>query len=95
MGGLIIDPAVLADIRAQCQRRAAELERTEALRCSPHAPGLARERFATADVPPPIPEAERFAAAVQTMPARVAIWRMMPKTKGAYWHDRPGFVIRI
>jgi hypothetical protein len=50
MGGMIIDPAVLADIRAQCQRRAAELGQSP---------------------PATVTEAERFAASVPEMPARV------------------------
>jgi hypothetical protein len=73
--GLIIDPAVLADIRAQCQRRRAELEATGELGRRPIAPGASEGAFAALPASPPTPdtlsEAERFALAVQTMPSKV------------------------
>jgi hypothetical protein len=53
--GLIIDPAVLADIQAACRRRAAELE----------AATSAESRLSSEQ------EAERFAAAIAEMPANV------------------------
>ena len=69
--GLIIDPALLVDIQAQCQRRRAELEAAGTLPGLTSAPGCSRVALVLAKVPPPIPEAERFAAAVETMPANV------------------------
>ena len=53
--GLIIDPALLVNIQAACQRRAAELE----------AATSAQSRLFSEQ------EAERFAAAVADMPATV------------------------
>jgi hypothetical protein len=53
--GLIIDPALLADIQAACRQRAAELE----------AATSAESRLSSEQ------EAERFAAAVVDMPANV------------------------
>jgi hypothetical protein len=68
--GLIIDPAVLVDIRTRCQRRGAELEAAKS--AAVQAPVLSA---------PPTPanvpgqsseqEAERFAAAVEAMPPNV------------------------
>ena len=69
--GLIIDPAVLADIRAQCQRRRAELEATGELGHMPIAPGTSEGAFAALPASPPMSEAERFAAAIADMPANV------------------------
>jgi hypothetical protein len=74
-GGLIIDPAILSDIQRQCRERAAELARTGTLGRSMEGPGSSQSGFGMAQVPPPIPatlsEAERLAAAVQEMPARI------------------------
>jgi hypothetical protein len=53
--GLIIDPALLANIQAACRRRAAELE----------AATSAESRLSSEQ------QAERFAAAVVDMPANV------------------------
>ena len=53
--GLIVDPALLAEIQAQCRQRAAELE----------AATLAESRLSSEQ------EAERFAAAVPDMPVNV------------------------
>jgi hypothetical protein len=69
--GLIIDPAELARIRAACQRRAAELAAAQERQCPIEAPGPTQKLPAALPLPPPIPLAERFAAAVQEMPARV------------------------
>ena len=73
--GLIVDPAVLADIQGQCRERAAELARTGTPGRLMEVPGLSQSGFGMAQVPPPIParlpEAERFAVAVQEMPAKV------------------------
>jgi hypothetical protein len=72
---LIIDPALLADIRAQCQRRRAELEAAEALPGATIVPGLPQTAVAALPASLPIPtqesEAQRFAAAVDKMPAGV------------------------
>ena len=74
-GGLIIDAALLADIQRQCRERAAELARTGTLGRSVEAPGSSQSGALVVQGPPPIPatlsEAERFAAAVQEMPARI------------------------
>jgi hypothetical protein len=77
-GGLIIDPQELARIRAACQLRAAELERAEALQCPAKAlEGLpwrgteSTKVLALPAIPATATEAERFAVAVQQMPARV------------------------
>jgi hypothetical protein len=64
--GLIIAPAVLADIRAQCQRRRAELEAAGALPPATIAPGSLESAREALPVPSPIDEAERFAAAMET-----------------------------
>src|SRR5215467_13118163 len=56
--GLIIDPALLADIQAQCRHREAELDAAGELLALPPAPAT-------------LSEAERFAAAVVDMPANV------------------------
>jgi len=73
--GLIIDPAVLADIRAQCQRRRAELEAAGELPAATIAPESLQSAFSLAKAPLPIAahesEAARFAAAVSDMPANV------------------------
>ena len=70
--GLIIDPAVLADIRAQCQRRRAELEAAGTLPPATIALGSREGAFAALPAPrPPTQEAERFAAAVAEMPPKV------------------------
>jgi hypothetical protein len=60
--GLIIDPAVLADIRAQCQRRRAELEASGALPAAtiaPESPQSVREAL-PAPSPPTPPLASAF-----------------------------------
>jgi hypothetical protein len=53
--GLIIDPAVLADIQAQCQRRRAELEATKTLPPLTIAPGSTESAFVLAKAPSSIP----------------------------------------
>jgi hypothetical protein len=68
---LIISPENLADIRAQCLRRAAELEAAGELQRLPIAPGRAQNDFPALPAPLPISEAEHFAAAVSEMPPRV------------------------
>lgn len=69
--GLRIDPALLADIRRQCQERRAELEAAGRLPCLTIAPGSHMSAFAALPASPPITEAERFAAAIENMPARI------------------------
>jgi hypothetical protein len=69
--GLIIDPALLMDIRAQCERRRRELEAAGTLPPSPIAPGSLQGVSSSTKASPPIAEAERFAEAVETMPAPV------------------------
>jgi|SRR6516225_744889 hypothetical protein len=69
--GLIIDPAVLADIQRQCRQRRAELEAAGALPPLRIAPGSPQNDFPAPHAPPPILEAERFAAAVSEMPPNV------------------------
>jgi hypothetical protein len=69
--GLIIDPALLMDIRAQCEGRRHELEAAGTLPPSSIAPELSQGAAKALSVPQPIPEAERFAAALETMPANV------------------------
>jgi hypothetical protein len=69
--GLIIDSSLLAQIREACQRRRAELETTGELQRLPIAPGSPQATFGEFPTPLPVSEAERFAAAVSEMPARV------------------------
>jgi hypothetical protein len=69
--GLIIDPALLVDIRAQCEGRRRELEAAGTLPPNPIAPGSPQGASSSTKVSPPIAEAERFAAAVSEMPANV------------------------
>jgi hypothetical protein len=59
--GLIIDPAVLADIRAQCQRRRAELEAAGALPALTIAPGSSQS--APEALPAPSPPTPPLASA--------------------------------
>jgi hypothetical protein len=68
---LIIDPALLAQIQAHCGKIAAELEAAGQLQRLPIAPGSPQNDFPTLPVPPPISEAEHFAAAVSEMPPKV------------------------
>src|SRR6516165_3465691 len=58
--GLIIDPAVLADIRAQCQRRRAELEAAGSLPVPTIAPESPQSAPAALSAPSPIPLASAF-----------------------------------
>ena len=75
--GLIIDPTVLADIQAKCRQRAAELEAAGLLQQSPGSP---QSLLGAAVCLALITEAERFATAVETMPANV--WRF-------FQHEEP------
>ena len=58
--GLIIDPAVLADIRAQCQRRRAELEAAGSLPVPTIAPESPQSAPAALPALSPIPLAKTF-----------------------------------
>jgi hypothetical protein len=69
--GLIIDPALLVDIRAQCEGRRRELEAAGTLPPSPIAPGSPQGLSSSTKASPPIAEAERFAAAVSEMSTEV------------------------
>jgi len=69
--GLIIDPAVLVNIREACKQRRAELEAAGALPPLRIAPGLPQSASAALPAPSPISEAERFALALGAMPPRV------------------------
>jgi hypothetical protein len=65
--GLIIDPAVLADIRAACQRRAVELEAARST--APQDTSLPVARPPTnSSLPGSEEQAQGFAAAVEAMP---------------------------
>jgi hypothetical protein len=68
---LIIDPVLLAQIQAHCGKIAAELEATGELQRLPIAPGRPQAAFGELPVPPPISEAEHFAAAVSEMPLKM------------------------
>jgi hypothetical protein len=73
MGELIIDPAVLADIRAQCTRRAAELEAARSSAAQAAMPSAPKALATPADlVGSSQEEAQRFAAAASQ---RTAILR--------------------
>ena len=69
--GLIVEPAVLAGIRTQCQRRRAELEAAGALPPLSIAPGRPQAAFEELPAPALISESERFAVAVSEMPPKV------------------------
>ena len=69
--GLIISSEELIRIREACQRRRRELEAAGTLPPLTIAPGSSQSALATAEVQPPISEAERFATAVSEMPARI------------------------
>src|SRR6516162_3469173 len=69
--GLIIDPAVLADIRAQCERRRRELKAAGTLPPATIAPGASQSASSAAPASTPMSEAERFGAAVPDMPPRI------------------------
>jgi hypothetical protein len=85
--GLIIDPALLAQIQAHCGKIAAELEATGQLQRLPVASGSTSDDFPALPAPPPISESERFAAAVSEMPPRVraffALEIRSPRTEGS------------
>ena len=70
-GGLVIDPAVLADIQRQCRERRAELEAAGSLPGLSIAPGSPQGAFTLALASSPMSEAERFGAAVLEMPPKV------------------------
>jgi hypothetical protein len=70
-GGLVIDPAVLADIQAQCRARRAELEAARTLAPATIAPGSTQSAFEALPASPPMSESERFALALETMPPRI------------------------
>jgi hypothetical protein len=70
-GGLIIDPKELARIQAACRERRAQLEASGKLPPLRIAPGCPQSTFATLPASLPTQEAERFAAAVAEMPAKV------------------------
>jgi hypothetical protein len=67
--GLIIDPALLANIQVGVVLRSWRLPGQ--LQRLPIAPGSPQNDFPTLPVPPPISEAEHFAAAVSEMPPKV------------------------
>jgi hypothetical protein len=69
--GLIIDPALLVDIRVQCGQRRHELEAAGTLPPITIAPRSPQGASSSTKASPPIAEAERFAAAVSEMPANV------------------------
>jgi hypothetical protein len=71
VSGLIISSEELTRIREACQRRRAELEAAGALPPLGIAPGSPQGASSSTKASPPIPEAERFAAAVPDMPANV------------------------
>jgi hypothetical protein len=68
---LIVDPELLVSIQRQCQERAAELEAAAVPPRLPGAPEHPQSVLAMAEVPPPISEAELFAAAIEEMPGDV------------------------
>jgi hypothetical protein len=74
--GLIIDPALLSDIQAQCRQRAAELEAaqnaaTQAPQQPLAPPGSSQSTNGKSANLTGLTEAERFVAAVADMPAGV------------------------
>jgi hypothetical protein len=89
---------VLADIQAQCRLRAAELERAEALQCPanvlealPWRATQSAKVLALPAIPATVTEAERFAVAVQQMPARVRAFferEEVPYVSSYGLHDR-------
>ena len=89
--GLIVSAEDLARIQRQCRERAAELARTGTLGRPMEAPGSPQSGFGAASVQPPVPttptEAERFAAAVQGMPAKVRRF-FEPEDPDSLWRDR-------
>jgi hypothetical protein len=66
--GLIIDPALLVDIRAQCEGRRHELEAAGTLPPSPIAPGSPQSACTTLGAPLPIPA---------IAPANSAFWQTL------------------
>jgi len=69
--GLIISAEELARIRTACQRRAAELAAAGPPQPVAIVPGSLQSVSTALPASPPIPEAERFAAALETMAANV------------------------
>jgi hypothetical protein len=69
--GLIIDPALLANIQAACRRRAAELEAAGTPQQPPESAGSSQGVNGKLCSVNNLTDAERFAAAVPDMPANV------------------------
>jgi hypothetical protein len=69
--GLLIEQEELFRIREACRQRRAELEASGTLPPATIAPGTSQSASSAAPASLPMSEAERFAAAVLEMPARI------------------------